>query len=258
MKNAVREKLLSGQKAVGTFFELGSSSVAECLGLAGLDYIVIDNEHGPFNPQTTLEYVRAAGLYHTTPFARVEEISRPAILKLLDAGVMGLIIPCVKTVEEVQKIVEYGKYGPVGHRGVACAAGTGFWYEDYAQHGLDRYFEVCNRETMLIPQCETLECLRNLEQIVRIEGVDGIFVGPYDLSTAMGKPGAVTDPEVTEAVDYVQRVCKEAGKFSFIYSGTEELARLNLKKGFDSVTLSQDASMITDAYKRALQAVLQP
>ena len=155
------------------------------MALAGLDYIVIDNEHGPFNPQSTLEYVRAASLYHTMPFARVQEISRPAILKLLDDGVMGLIIPCVRTMEEIEKIVEYGKYAPLGKRGVANAAGSGFWYEDYAQHGLPHYFEVSNRETMLIPQCETLECLAHIEEFVRVDGIDGIFVGPYDLSTAM-------------------------------------------------------------------------
>ncbi len=106
MKNAVKEKMLAGNKTLGTFFELASGNVAECIGLSGLDYLIIDNEHGPHNPETTLEFVRAAQLYGITPFARANEISRPAILKLLGAGAMGLIIPCVKTVGEVEKIVE--------------------------------------------------------------------------------------------------------------------------------------------------------
>jgi len=247
--------MLAGQKTLGSFFELGSGSIAECMALAGLDYIVIDNEHGPFNPQSTLEYVRAASLYHTMPFARVQEISRPAILKLLDDGVMGLIIPCVRTMEEIEKIVEYGKYAPLGKRGVANAAGSGFWYEDYAQHGLPHYFEVSNRETMLIPQCETLECLAHIEEFVRVDGIDGIFVGPYDLSTAMGRPGEVTCPEVQEAIDLVQHACREAGKFSFIYSGTVEIARANFARGFHSVTFSQDASTLTDAYRSIIRDI---
>ena len=156
MKNMVREKLLAGEPTLGTFFETGSATVAECLGLAGLDYIIIDTEHGPFNPQSALEFVRAAKLYGLTPFARVQEISRAAILKLLDVGVMGLVIPDVRTVAEVEKIVEYGKYLPLGKRGVANTAGSGFWFEDYAQHGLEHYFEVSNLETMLLPQCETV------------------------------------------------------------------------------------------------------
>lgn len=126
MKNELKARMLAGERTLGTFFETGSATAAECLGLAGLDYIIIDTEHGPFNPQTALEYIRAAKLYGTTPLARVSEISRQAILKLLDVGAMGLVIPDVRTVEETKKIVEYGKYMPLGRRGVANTAGSGF------------------------------------------------------------------------------------------------------------------------------------
>ena len=128
MKNAAREKMLRGEKTLGTFMEMGTATVAECLGLAGLDYLIIDTEHGAFDPLSALDFIRAAKLYGVTPFARVQEISRPAILKLLDAGAMGLIIPDVKTPEEAEEIVRFGKYPPVGQRGVAASAGTGFWY----------------------------------------------------------------------------------------------------------------------------------
>ena len=100
MKNQVKAKMLAGEKTLGSFFETGSTTVAECLGLGGLDYIIIDNEHGPFNPQSTLDFVRTAKLYGLTPFARVPEISREAILRQLDVGVMGLVIPDVRTVAE--------------------------------------------------------------------------------------------------------------------------------------------------------------
>ena len=128
MKNRVKEKMLAGERTLGTFFETGSTTVAECLGLGGLDYIIIDNEHGPYNPQSTLEFVRAAKLYGLTPFVRVSEISREAILRQLDIGAMGLVIPDVRTVGEVEKIVEYGKYMPLGKRGVAPTAGSSFGY----------------------------------------------------------------------------------------------------------------------------------
>ena len=195
MKNVLREKMLSGEKTLGTFMELGTATAAECLGLAGLDYLIIDTEHGPFNPQSALDFIRAAKLYNITPLARVQEISRAAILKLLDVGAMGLIIPCVNTVEEAKTIVSYGKYAPVGERGVANTAGSGFWFEDYASHGMPAYFETSNRETLLFPQCETLGCLEHLEEIVILPGIDGIFVGPFDLSTAMGIPGQFDKPE---------------------------------------------------------------
>ena len=124
MKNLVKEKMQAGERTLGSFLETGSATAVECLGLGGLDYVIIDNEHGPYNPQSTLEFVRAAKLYGMTPFARVSEISREAVLRQLDVGVMGLVIPDVRRVDEVERIVEYGKYLPLGKRGVAPTAGS--------------------------------------------------------------------------------------------------------------------------------------
>jgi 4-hydroxy-2-oxoheptanedioate aldolase len=256
MKNQVKAKMLKGEKTLGTFFETGSTTVAECLGLGGLDYIIIDNEHGPYNPQSTLEFVRAARLYGITPFARVPEISREAILRQLDVGVMGLVIPDVRTVQEVEKIVEYGKYLPLGKRGVAPTAGSGFWYEEYATQGLEHYFEVSNRETMLLPQCETVECLNSLEEILRVDGIDGIYVGPFDLSTAMGKPAQFDDPEVRDAIRHIQGVCADAGKFSFIFAGNEAVAKEDFALGYGSVTLGMDATILTNAVKAHVAALM--
>ena len=104
-KNAFKETVKNGGKALGTFFELGSMSTMECLGRTGLDFVIIDNEHGPFEPESTQDYIRAAELGGLTPFARVREISRPAVLKLLDIGAKGLIVPCVETVDQVKKLV---------------------------------------------------------------------------------------------------------------------------------------------------------
>lgn len=256
MKNAVKEKMLAGQRTLGTFFELAVGNVAECLGFSGLDYLIIDNEHGPYNPETTLEFVRVAKLYGITPFARASEISRAAILKLLDAGAMGIVIPCVKTVEEVERIVEYAKYAPLGARGVGSTAGSGYWYEDYAQHGLEHYFAISNRETMLLPQCETVECLEHIEEIIKIDGIDGIYVGPFDLSTALGKPADFDSAIVKDAIRHIQKACRGAGKFSFIFAGTREQARADFTLGYDSVTFGTDAAVLTDAYRAAVDSIM--
>lgn len=256
MKNLLKEKMLAGQRTLGTFFETGSSTVVECLGLAGLDYIIIDNEHGPFNPMANLDFVRAAKLYGVTPLARIGDISRESILRLLDVGAMGLIIPDVHNVEETEKIVQYAKYTPMGKRGIANTAGSGFWYEDYAMHGMPSYFETSNRETMIIPQCETVECLNNLEQILSVPGVDGIFAGPFDLSAAMGKPGELTDPEVQDALKYILDVCKKMNKISIIFSANEPNARKYFDLGYDSVTLGMDATMLVEAFKASRRNLL--
>lgn len=255
MKNLLREKMLAGEKTVGSFFELGSGSVMECLCLSGLDYVIIDTEHGAFDPLAALEFIRTARLYDVTPLARVSEISRPAILKLLDAGAMGLIIPDVNSLEDVEKIVYWGKYMPLGGRGVAPSAGTDFWAKPYAQQGLEHYFETCNRETLLFPQCETLGCLMNIEEIAAVDGVDGIFVGPFDLSTAMGIPGQFELPEFKAALERILRACAAAKKPAIIYAATEQAVKEDFAMGFDSVTYNMDATVLINAYKDILSRI---
>ena len=139
---------------------------------------------------------------------------------------------------------------------MAGSASTGFWYEDYARHGLEQYFADSNRETMLIPQCESLGCLEHLEEIVALPGIDGIFVGPYDLSTAMGIPASSTSPSSREALRHIQAVCRAAGKPSLIYAAGPEAARADFAMGYDSVTYSMDASLLIEACRGVRAAVL--
>jgi len=169
---------------------------------------------------------------------------------------MGIVIPCVNTVEDAEKIVEYGKYMPLGKRGVANTAGSGFWFEDYAQHGLENYFEISNRETMLFPQCETLGCLEHLEEIVSMPGIDGIFVGPFDLSTAMGIPGDFEKKEFKDAVKHILEVCKKAEKPAIIFAATPEAAREDFEMGYDSVTYGMDATILVGAGKECVSKIM--
>lgn len=255
MKNLLREKLLKREKTLGTFFTLGSGSVAESLALSGLDYMILDTEHAAYGSMDVLEFARTAKLYGSTPLVRVQEVSRAAILKPLDAGAMGLIIPCVDTVEEAELIVKVGKYMPLGNRGVAPSAGTDFWMSDYAQQGLEYYFETCNRETLLFPQCETLCCLENLEKIVTMDGIDGIFVGPFDLSTAMGIPGQFYRSEFKDALRHIQAVCAAAGKPSIIYAASEAAVKEAFDMGYTSVTYATDAQMLISTYREAMKGL---
>ena len=163
MKNLLKEKLLAGQKGIGTFFEIGGSNAVECLGASGLDFFIIDSEHGPFEPESAADLVRAACLRDITPFVRVKDCSRAAVLKMLDIGVQGLVVPCVESVQEVRDLVSYAKYYPVGNRGVMWGRDAIWGEADYASKGLAPYFETCNSETLLIPQCETAGCLAGIE-----------------------------------------------------------------------------------------------
>lgn len=253
MKNMVKAKIAKGEKVLGTFHEIGSATGVELLGYGGLDYVIVDTEHGPFDVESTQQFIRAANGAEITPFVRIKDGQRNSVLKMLDVGAQGLIIPNVKTVEEVEELVDFGKYFPLGNRGVAPTSGSKFWTANYASQGLDHYFKVSNEETLIIPQCETRECLENIEEIVAIDGVDGIFVGPYDLSTALGKPGQFDDQEIIDAIQHISDVCKKAGKMSFIYAGDIETSKKDYDIGYDAVCFGMDAMILMNAVKNIVK-----
>lgn len=253
MKNLVKEKMEQGKQAVGTFLDLGNGTVAECLGLAGVDYFIVDTEHSPFDLPEIMECCRSAQLKGITPFVRIKEISRGSIMKALDVGAQGLIIPGVQTVEEVKTIIKYGKYVPMGNRGFCPTRCCDWGYGDAMAGGIRAYTDQCNREIMLVPQCETRECLENLEEIVNLEGVDGIFIGPFDLSVALEKAGQFDDPEMVAAFERIRTVCQKAGKPVFIFAPTLEAAKLRLSQGYDSVCYSADLNVLVEAFMAAMK-----
>lgn len=252
MENQLRNKLMKGGKPIGTFFESGSASIVECLALAGLDYFIVDSEHGPFEVESTIDFVMAALIRGITPLARVKDGSRASILKMLDIGVQGLIIPDLHTVEEARQVVEYGKYYPLGCRGVAFGRDAGWGYASHATGSMDDYFTICNRETMLIPQCETRGFLDHIEEISAMEGIDGIFVGPYDLSVALDKPAQFDAPEFQSALDRVLAACRAAGKPCFIYAPNSAAAQAHLDRGFNSVAVGMDTIMCVEGFRQLL------
>ena len=254
MINYTKQKMLNGEKTLGTFLELGTANAVEALGYSGLDYIIIDTEHGPYTEESAMEFIRAAKMSKLSPFVRIKEISRPAVLRMLDIGAEGLIVPCIQTVEEVKSLVKHGKYFPLGERGFFFARASGYGNEDFAK-SIDGYTAKCNYETMILPQCETLGCLQNIEEIASIDGVDGIFVGPYDLSIALGMPGKFNEPEFVAALERILKACKDAGKFAFIFATDADAAIKNLNMGFDSVAINMDIAILINAYKNIVKTI---
>jgi len=251
--NKVREKMARGEKVAGVFSALESTVAIECLGLMGLDFVIIDTEHGTLDPADMVPLIIAAERRDIVPFVRPKDASRESILRALDAGAMGLVIPFIKTVDEVKSIIECGKFAPLGQRGFGGGRKSGFATFPESKDIHD-YFATCNRETLLFPQCETVECLNNIEEIVALDGVDGIFVGPMDLSISLGIAAQWDNPIFTEAVAKVGKVCKAAGKFAWTIGGTGEAAKMHFANGYDGVA-SGDYSLLIQAaanYKKEI------
>ena len=256
MENRVLEKFHAGDRSLGTFTHLLSAPAIEALAYTGLDYVIIDMEHSIIAAEHAAELVAAASGAGLAPFVRVDAIERSPVLKMLDAGAAGLIVPGLETVEQARRLVEYAKFAPVGSRGY-CPTRDGGWgmAESYSD-GLTGYMARANENTLLLPQCETAGCLEHIDEICAIDGVDGIFIGPFDLSIALGIPGDFADERHINAVAHVLETCHRHGKLAVMFCGSAEAARAYFEQGFDSVTMSLDIAVLAEAFAAAAKTAL--
>ena len=220
----------------------------EALCRAGLDYVIIDTEHGCLSEETVADMIVAAENGGLLPYVRIGDIRRPNVLRMLDIGARGLIVPNIRSTDEVRRLVEYAKFPPLGNRGY-CPTRTTGWGADEWSKDVFAYMEECNRRCKLIPQCETKEALEQIDEIAAIDGVDGIFIGPCDLSIAMGIPLEFDNPLLLDACMRVLDACRRQGREAYIFAGNMADAVKWAKKGFDSVTYSLDASVLIGAYR---------
>ena len=249
MENRMKNLMDANKAPVGIFSVLGGATTAEALCLTGIDYIIFDTEHGPYDVEHTAMLLRTAELHGVTGVVRVKDSTRSSILKMLDIGASAIIIPQVQNLEEVKNIVEYGKYYPVGRRGMSFGRRTGFGELDFASGNIQNYFDTCNRQTLLIPQCETVGCLEQIEDIMALDGVDGIFVGPYDLSMTMGIAKQFEHPDFLAALERIKNAARSNHKFAIIYCADAQLGHQRLQEGFDSVAVGNDVNFFIDAVK---------
>ena len=244
MKNAILEKFRRGEPSLGIISHLLSAPAIEVLAYTGMDYVLIDLEHSPIGAEHAARLVGVAQGAGLAPLVRVDGIGRSQILKMLDVGAAGLVVPQLETVEQARKLVSYAKYPPLGNRGYCPTRDGGWGSGSCYERGMDGYMAEANASTLLIPQCETAGCLEHIEEIAAVEGVDGIFIGPFDLSIALGIPGQFGDPLLTEGIERVRRACAAAGKLCIMYAGSGEAAKRYFDQGFPSVAAGLDIEVL--------------
>ena len=198
-----RRRLIAGDLLIGTIVTLSAPEVTEAFVDAGYDYLFIDTEHGPMDIQAAQRLLQVAA--DCPCIVRVPDNNEVWIKKSLDIGADGLVVPQVNRVDVARQVVEFAKYPPLGQRSVGLARAHGY--------GLDfqSYVERANQEIAIVLQAEHIDAVENMSAIVEVEGVDAIFVGPYDLSASMGRIGQVDHPEVKEAIDEIARCCDSTG-----------------------------------------------
>lgn len=202
MKNLdLKTKLLNRQLTIGSWITIGHPAIPEILATAGFEWLVIDIEHTTIDlsmVQVLISTIQASGMAALVRVSKNEEV---VIKRVLDAGADGIIVPMICSADDARTAVAYAKYPPLGRRGVGLARaqkyGTGF----------ESYKDWVAKNIVVIAQIEHFEGINNLEEIIKVEGIDGTIIGPYDLSGSYGIPGQYNEPIVLEALDKFKKIC---------------------------------------------------
>lgn len=248
--NRTKAKLQAGETVYGCFNALNEPRLVEIYGYQPWDFMVFDGEHGTLEPRDVENLTRAAQLRGFTPLVRATTNHQPTILRFLDTGAAGVIVPWVNTPGEAEQVVRSVKYFPRGLRGLAGSRAA-----DYGQTmPLAEYSAQANAETLVVVQCESTTAVENAAAIAAIDGVDAVFVGPTDLSQSMGLTGQVDHPDVIAAIDRVIAAVTPAGKAVGIMVRSAERAIFWRERGVRFITTSMEG-LIVAGMKGYLSAV---
>lgn len=249
--NTFKQRLLAGRQQIGGWTLSGSATVAEAMAFIGYDYLVVDLEHSPASIHDTTPLLRAIEQTETAPVIRMPGHDPVAIKQVLDQGGMTLYFPFVESAAEAEAIVQASLYPPAGTRGFA------------KMHRASRYTtrtdypEAANAQVCLIPQLETPQALERAVEIGSVSGVDAVFIGPGDLSVAMGYPGQVNHPEVRTLISQCVARCRDAGIPVGTVLPTPEDVHWAFDTGFSFVSIANDLANLLGTCRAHLQAARQ-
>ena len=237
------------QAPLGTWVMSASPIVAEAVGHAGFDWAVLDMEHSPLDLMGIVHMMQAAGCTKMLPVLRVPWNDTVMVKRVLDAGASTLLFPFVQNAAEAQRAVGATRYPPEGVRGMAgMSRGSRFGT-------IANYFQTANTQIGVIVQLETPAALNELEAIASVPGVDSIFLGPADLSGAMGHVGQLTHPEVMAAMAQAVTRCHALGKPVGTVGGTVEVVQQYRSMGFDYVAVASDLGLLMRGALAAVSAL---
>ncbi len=234
----LRHKIDAGEPVVGVLATQADAGLAETLGLLGFDFFMLDCEHGTASPRDAEAVVLACERRGITPLARVGTADPKVALQFMDAGLAGVMAPGVTSARGVRALVDAVKYPPLGARGLGPVRAASFMLGEQSQAD---YVAEANRQTVVFPQIEDVACLDVLDEMLAVDGVDGFVIGPRDFALSMGFSDGPNHPEVTEALDEVERRVIEAGKLVGTVAGTGAQARALVERGVGLVLTSLTA-----------------
>jgi 2-dehydro-3-deoxyglucarate aldolase len=241
--NTFRQDLLAGKKLIGCWASLASHITTEILGYAGFDWLLIDGEHAPNDFQSFITQLMALKDSPSAPVVRPQWAEPVMIKRLLDIGFYNFLMPFVESGEQARAVVAATRYPPQGIRGVGTAHRSNRY--GYAPD----YFARINDNISVMVQIESVKALNNIDDIASVDGVDGLFIGPSDLSAGIGHFGQPTHPEVQQAMETIVKSAKAHGKPTGILAPIEKDARHYLEMGMSFVAVGGDVGLFKSASK---------
>lgn len=254
-KNTLKDIWARGEAVINGWCSIPSSFSAEVMAHQGFDSITIDMQHGLVDYQVAVTMLQAISTTSVIPLARVPWNDPARLMKILDAGSFGVICPMINNAEEARALVGACKYPPMGFRSFGPIRAK--YYAGGSSHGGGDYHLFANEETLVIPQIETREAIKNLDEILDVPGISAIYIGPSDLSMALGKEPrkGQNDPEVVEAKAHILATCKRHGIPAGIHTNSTEVTVGMIKQGFQFTSIQSDDRFLMAKAKEEVNAV---
>ena len=243
-KNKLKQLFKEGKAAINGWLEIPSSFSAEVMSHQGWDSLTIDMQHGAISYSDVLQIFQAISTTEVVPMARLNWNEPGQIMKVLDAGAYGIICPMVSNREQAEKFVQACLYPPKGYRSFGPTRGFMYGGDDYVDHA--------NDEILKIAMIETKEALKELDKIMSTKGIDGVYIGPADLSLAIGEKPGFDKPEGHPTYEQIVNILSHAKKYNLIagiHNATPEYAKKMIDLGFQIVTVGSDKIFMNDCGK---------
>lgn len=244
-KNLLQESLKQGETLYGPFCKMQDPAIVEIAAYSGFDFVIIDMEHGPYSIESAQNMIRAAEARGITPVVRVTENSETLILRTLDIGARCIQVPQICTKADADRLVKSTKFYPKGERGMCRYVRAA----EYTNIGPADHFGKANDSITTIIHIEGMEGINNLEEIVKVDGIDVIFLGPYDLSQSCGVPGQVNDPKVVDAMKGAVETAKKYGKYVGTFTESPEKAKMWKSIGVQYISYAVDVGLVMNTFK---------
>lgn len=246
--NFIKKKLFSGEKVIGTWATIPSVVTIDIICSSGIDFVIIDSEHGPIDPKIAQEMIITCDSRNVSPLVRCGGLDASEILKFLDVGAHGIQMPNIETAKDVEVFVDYAKYPPIGNRGFSPFTRAG----NYIPDNILEHTKKQNEDLILGINIEGKNAITNIDSILENKNIDLFFIGLFDLSKSLGVPGDVNNPLVLNELEKIIKKINSKGKFVGTIATNEQNISMCLNLGIDFLLYHVDSSVLKKAYLSAV------